>query len=139
MKYFLDTNICIYALKNKFPKIKEMMENLSPSDIAIPSMVKAELYYGALKSDRPNKMLSVLDKFLSPFKIIPFGENEIKAFGRIRTNLEKKGNIIGPYDLIIAATALSHGATFVTHNTREFERVEGLIIEDWTGEDTSNI
>jgi tRNA(fMet)-specific endonuclease VapC len=131
MKYFLDTNICIYALKDKFPRIKEKMERLSPSEIAIPSMVKAELYYGAQKSQNKNKVISALDKFLAPFDIIPFGDNEVMAYAEIRAKLEKSGKIIGPNDLIIAATTLSHGATLVTHNTREFERVEKLSVEDW--------
>jgi len=133
MKYFLDTNICIYALKNKFPRIKEMLKTFSPADIAIPSMVKAELYYGALKSEKKSKVISALEKFLSPFEIIPFGDKEIMTYARIRSNLEKSGNIIGPNDLIIAAITLSHGATLVTHNKNEFERVEDLVIEDWTG------
>lgn len=131
MKYFLDTNICIYALKSTFPQIQKRMEALFPSDVAIPSMVKAELYYGALKSQKKNKVLSALDKFLSPFEIIPFGDEEIMSYAKIRANLEKTGKIIGPNDLIIAATALSHGATLVTHNTKEFERVQDLLIEDW--------
>ncbi len=132
MKYFLDTNICIYALKSTFPQIMERMEEFSPSDIAIPSMVKAELYYGALKSQKKNKVFSALDKFLSPFEIIPFGDKEIMAYAKIRAGLEKIGKIIGPNDIIIAATALSHGATLVTHNTKEFERVQDLLVEDWT-------
>ncbi len=131
MKYFLDTNICIYALKDKFPRIKERMEKLSPSEIAIPSMVKAELYYGAQKSQNKNKVISALDKFLAPFDIIPFGDKEVMTYAEIRATLEKSGNIIGPNDLIIAATTLSHGATLVTHNTREFDRVENLSVEDW--------
>lgn len=131
MKYFLDTNICIYALKDKFPGIKEKMEKISPSEIAIPSMVKAELYYGAQKSQNKKKVISALDKFLAPFDIIPFGNKEVTAYAEIRAKLEKSGKIIGPNDLIIAATTLSHGATLVTHNTREFERVENLSVEDW--------
>jgi len=132
MKYFLDTNICIYALKDKFPCIKEIMRELSPVDIGIPAMVKAELYYGALKSNKKEKVFSALEKFLSPFEIVPFGDREIMAYGRIRTNLEREGKIIGPNDLIIAATAISHNMILVTHNKAEFERVEGLVIEDWT-------
>lgn len=131
MKYFLDTNICIYALKDKFPRIKEKMENLSPSEIAIPSMVKAELYYGAQKSQNKNKVISALNEFLAPFDIIPFGNKEVMTYAEIRDKLEKSGKIIGPNDIIIAATTLSHGATLVTHNTREFERVENLSVEDW--------
>jgi tRNA(fMet)-specific endonuclease VapC len=136
MKYFLDTNICIYALKDKFPHLKEMMEKLSPADIGIPAMVKAELYYGALKSNKKDKVFSALDRFLSPFDIIPFGDKEVMTYGRIRANLERDGNIIGPNDLIIAAITISNGAILVTHNKAEFDRVEGLVIEDWTGKVT---
>lgn len=132
MRYFLDTNICIYALKNTYPQIKRMIRNLSPVNIAIPSIVKAELFYGALKSQRKDKVISILKKFLSPFEIIPFGDGEIMTYARIRANLEEKGNIIGPNDLIIAAITLSHGATLVTHNIKEFERVDDLLLEDWT-------
>jgi tRNA(fMet)-specific endonuclease VapC len=78
-------------------------------------------------------VLSALDKFLSPFEIVPFGDKEIMAYAKIRAGLEKIGKIIGPNDIIIAATALSHGATLVTHNTKEFERVQDLLVEDWTG------
>lgn len=132
MKFFLDTNICIYALKNNFPQIRKKMESLAPSDIAIPSLVKAELYYGAFKSQNKQTVISVLDEFLAPFEIIPFSDGEIMAYAKIRASLEKKGTIIGPNDLLIAAIALSHNATLVTHNTREFKRVESLKIQDWT-------
>ena len=103
MKYFLDTNICIYALKNKFPRIKEKMERLSPSEIAIPSMVKTELYFGAQKSQNKKKVISTLDEFLAPFDVIPFGDPEAVTYAEIRAKLEKSGKIIGPNDLIIAA------------------------------------
>jgi tRNA(fMet)-specific endonuclease VapC len=132
MRFFLDTNICIYALNNKFPRIKLIIESLSPSDIGIPSIVKAELYYGALKSQKKDKVIPVLEKFLSPFEIVPFDDKEVKTYARIRADLEREGNIIGPNDLIVAAITLSHGATLVTHNTREFNRVENLLVEDWT-------
>lgn len=132
MKYLLDTNICIYALKNRYPGVKKIMINLPPSAIAIPSIVKAELYYGAVKSRKTDKVIPILEKFLAPFEIIPFGDKEIMTYANIRAKLEKDGNIIGPNDLIIAATALVRGATLVTHNTKEFKRVEELLLEDWT-------
>ncbi len=132
MRYFLDTNICIYALNNRYPRIKQIMKDLSPSDIAIPAMVKAELYYGALKSRKKTKVIAALDRFLFPFEIISFDDRVIMAYAQIRADLEKEGNIIGPNDLIIAATALSHEATLVTHNTQEFSRVDDLLLEDWT-------
>jgi tRNA(fMet)-specific endonuclease VapC len=108
------------------------METLSTLDIAIPSMVKAELYYGALKSEKKSKVISSLERFLSPFEVIALGDKEIMAYARIRANLKKAVTIIGPNDLIIAAITLSHGATLVTHNKNEFERVEDLLLEDWT-------
>lgn len=131
MKYFLDANICIYALKDKYPRIKEKIAALKPSDIAIPSIVKAELYYGAFKSQNKSKTLRILERFLGPYEIIPFGDNEIKSNAEIRSKLGKDGVIIGPNDLIIASTAISNGAILVTHNTKEFQRVENLSIEDW--------
>lgn len=132
MRFFLDTNICIYALNNKFPRIKLIIESLSPSDVGIPSIVKAELYYGALKSQKKDKVIPVLEKFLSPFEIVPFGDKEVKTYAQIRADLEREGNIIGPNDLIVAAITLSHSATLVTHNMREFQRVSNLLVEDWT-------
>lgn len=131
MRYFLDTNICIYALKNTYPNIQERMQDLSPDEIAIPSMVKAELYYGAFKSREKKRVILSLDHFLAPFEVIPFGDSEILVYAKIRAILEKKGKIIGPNDLIIAATAVSHSATLVSHNTKEFQRIEELLLEDW--------
>jgi tRNA(fMet)-specific endonuclease VapC len=133
MKYLLDTNICIYALKNTFPQILKNMKKKHPSDIAIPSIVKAELYYGAQKSLYREKVIQVLDSFLKPFFILPFDDKASLWYAKIRAELELNGYVIGPNDLIIAACALAHGSILVTHNIKEFQKVSGLHMEDWTG------
>jgi tRNA(fMet)-specific endonuclease VapC len=130
--HLLDTNICIYLLKGTFPALKTRLESRSPSTIAIPAIVKAELYFGANKSQSKEKTLKVLNAFLAPLPIIPFGDDESIIYGRIRAEMESEGLPIGPNDLLIASTALARGATLVTRNVKEFQRVKGLVWEDWT-------
>lgn len=132
MSYHLDTNICIYALKGIYPEIKNVMMRVGAFDIKIPSIVKAELLLGAKKSRMPEKTESLIAQFLSPYEIVPFDEQASLAYAEIRSNLEKTGKIIGPNDLIIAATVLSRNGTLITHNSREFKWVKNLKIEDWT-------
>jgi tRNA(fMet)-specific endonuclease VapC len=132
VSFFLDTNICIYALKGSFPEIARRLAARTPSDIKIPSMVEAELLFGAEKSGRRERTLEILDRFLSPFEIVPFCERAARHYARIRAQLEWTGASIGPNDLIIAATSMANGGTLITHNTAEFSRVDGLALEDWT-------
>jgi tRNA(fMet)-specific endonuclease VapC len=94
------------------------------------SIVKAELHYGALRSNNPPQALAKLAEFLAPFQSLPFHDQCAADYGRIRARLAQTGSLIGPNDLLIAAIAVVHGAILVTHNTREFRRVEGLAIED---------
>jgi tRNA(fMet)-specific endonuclease VapC len=130
--YLLDTHICIYLLKGMYPALKVHMQSHSPSSIGIPAIVKAELYFGAYESQNKEKTLKVLDAFLAPLSVLPFGDQEAFFYGRIRAELESEGQSIGPNDLLIASTALTCGAVLVTHNAQEFQRVKGLIWEDWT-------
>lgn len=130
--HLLDTNICIYHLKGTFPNLKTRLASHSPATVAIPAIVKAELYFGANKSQNKEKTLKALDAFLAPMAIIPFGDEESILYARIRADMETKGHSIGPNDLLIAATALARGAVLVTHNVKEFKRVNGLVWEDWT-------
>ncbi len=130
--YLLDTNICIYLLKGAFEPLKARFAGNPPSKIGIPAIVKAELYLGAYKSMRREATLAVLDAFLAPLRILPFGDEESIFYARIRSEMEAEGKPIGPNDLLIASTALAQGAVLVTHNTREFSRVRGLAWEDWT-------
>jgi len=132
MNYFLDTDICIYCLKNDFPAIKKSLQNSTPDHIKIPSMVRAELLLGALKSTDPKQALRLTEHFLEPYEIVPFAEQEAVTYAKTRCDLEKKGVSIGPNDLIIAAVVLTHQGTLVTHNTKEFNRIPGLLLEDWT-------
>ena len=95
------------------------------------SVVKAELLYGTLRSTRMSENLALLDRFFAPFPSLPFDDACADRTARIRTDLARAGNPIGPYDLMIAGTALAHDLTLVTHNVGEFARVPGLAIEDW--------
>jgi tRNA(fMet)-specific endonuclease VapC len=131
MKYLLDTNICIYIIKRKPSKIFKKFESLRISDVAISSITLAELEYGVYKSTQPEKNTIALTKFLAPISILPFEDTAAKVYGIIRTNLELKGQPIGPYDLLIAAHAHSLGLTLVTNNIKEFKKIKDLKLENW--------
>lgn len=132
MKYYLDTDICVFALKGRFPAIKKWLQSSAPDHIKIPSIVQSELLLGALKSANPRQTVHFIERFLEPYEIISFDSQAAIAYARIRHELEKNGKNIGPNDLIIAATVAANQGTLVTHNTKEFDRVPGLITEDWT-------
>lgn len=132
MNYFLDTDICIYALKGRYPQIARNMRQIQAADCKLPSLVKAELLLGAKKSNNPQKAHGVLQKFISPFEIIAFDNPACEIYADIRCQLEKKGQMIGPNDLIIAATVLAYNGILVTHNKKEFTRIKHLKLVDWT-------
>ena len=132
--YLLDTNICIYVLKNSYPALTDKVFSFNPSLIAMSSVTVFELEYGAEKSNWGERTRQKLRQFIAPFTILPFDSDDAVTAGRIRGVLEKQGNIIGPYDYQIAAQGISKGLTVVTHNTREFERIPGIILEDWVKE-----
>lgn len=132
MMYFLDTNIISYALRDKDSKVWDMLAKIPSTNIAIPSIVLAEIEYGAHKSNDYKKTLSLYKEFTGLFNSYPFcGYKMEEIYGDIRTKLEKKGTPIGSNDLLIASTVMAEGGTLVTHNTKEFSRIEGLKIEDW--------
>jgi tRNA(fMet)-specific endonuclease VapC len=131
MKYLLDTNICIYIIKRKPPKIFKKFESLKINDVAISSITLAELEYGVYKSTQPEKNMIALVKFLVPISILPYEDNAAKAFGIIRANLEPKGQSIGPYDLLIAAHAYSLGLILITNNIKEFKKIKELKLGNW--------
>lgn len=118
-------------LTGRSPAAKAKLDSLSPSNVLVCSVVKAELFRGAMKSNHPTRALAQQKRFLSLFSSLPFDDHAAEEFGRIRVDLALKGTPIGPYDLMIAAIAVSHGVTLVTRNTAEFSRVVGLSIEDW--------
>jgi tRNA(fMet)-specific endonuclease VapC len=129
--YLLDTNICIYIV-NKHPiEIVNRLEKYQPAEIKISAITAAEMEYGASKSKYREKNREALKKFLSPFEIINFDSTDAEIYGIMRAELERDGNIIGPYDMQLAAQALRADYVFVTNNIREFKKVKRLKIENW--------
>ena len=131
MKYLIDTNICIYIIKRKPPEVIARFIDLDIGDIAISSVSTSELYYGASKSQRVEENTKALNDFLMPIKVVSYNEASSVIYGEIRATLEKQGQVIGGMDMMIAAHALSLGVPLVTNNTKEFQRVEGLTVENW--------
>ena len=132
MKYFLDSNIYIYLNKKQFENIAAHLAFVEMDKIKIPSMVAAELFHGAYKSEYTEYNLARLNQFLSRYETVPFGEKAADCYGRIRADLEREGCIIGYNDMVIAATVLANEGVLVTRNVREFSRIKGLNIEDWS-------
>ncbi|WP_339135805.1 MAG: type II toxin-antitoxin system VapC family toxin [Candidatus Electrothrix sp. GW3-4] len=128
--YLLDTNTLIYFFKD-IGNVAETLLSKSPKDISIPSIVLYELEVGIAKSNNPKKRKKQLEALTSRITVQSFTPREAEVAAMIRADLEKKGRPIGPYDTLIAGTALSVNATLVTRNTKEFQRVSGLSLEDW--------
>ncbi len=131
MRFCLDTNTCIDAMKGTWPEMAELFRRHVPEDIGVPAMVRGELLLGALKSRNPGRTSEIVEAFLAPFEILPFDRAAAGHYADIRHQLENIGKPIGPNDLVIVATARSRNLTLVTHNRREFTRVLGLAAEDW--------
>ena len=129
--YLLDTNVCIYFMKNTYPILTERLLSHNPSNLLISSITVFELEYGAEKSNWGEKTRHKLAMFLSPFSILSFSSEDAVAAGRIRGYLERRGTPVGPYDIHIAAQGVSRGLTVITHNIGEFSRVPSLKLEDW--------
>ena len=128
--YLLDTNTLIYFFKGMGNVTRNLLTK-SPKDIAIPAIALYELEVGIAKSNNPKKRKKQLEALTSRITVLPFGAKEAEAAAGLRADLENSGNPIGPYDILIAGTALSANAILVTHNTKEFIRVKKLKIEDW--------
>lgn len=131
MKYLLDTNTCVAFLRGTHPAVAARMGAEPPGNVVLCSIVKAELIFGALRSARPSESLRRLDVFFSGFASLPFDDAAAGHYGRIRAALANAGTPIGPNDLLIASIAISNALTVVTHNLSEFQRVPGLLVEDW--------
>lgn len=128
---FLDTCVCVDFLRGRLKLGYELMRNSNPADFRLPSIVVAELWYGAEHSKNPSRELSVVEEFVGSFEIAPFDGDSAREYGRIRQQLNAKGLMIGDRDMMIAACALVNQATLVTNNTNEFKRVKGLRLESW--------
>jgi len=131
MKVMLDTNICIYIIKQKPTSVLERFAAFPVGDLGISVITLAELEYGASKSSEPDRNREALEQFVSPLEIAVFDRLATSVYGKIRALLEKRGRPIGSMDLLIAAHALSLNVRLVTNNMREFRRVPGLRVENW--------
>lgn len=127
----LDTNIVIFTMKNRPQRVRETFRQHS-GDLCISSVSHMELVYGAEKSDRPERNLDVLKGFVARLEIVPYDEKAAAHSGQIRSDLAKAGTPIGPYDQMIAGHARSLGLMLVSNNTKEFSRVAGLRLVDWS-------
>lgn len=130
LRYLLDTNICIYVIKNRPAEVREAF-NRHANHLCLSSVTLAELSYGAEKSAQPAHNLQVVESFVARLEVLPFEDRAAAHFGQIRAVLEREGRVIGAYDLMIAAHARSQGLTLVTNNVGEFQRVPGLMVENW--------
>ncbi|MDP3878317.1 MAG: type II toxin-antitoxin system VapC family toxin [Methylobacter sp.] len=131
MNYLLDSNACIVFLNKRSDKLKHRLELCQPEQILLCSVVKAELFYGAMKSQNPISSLAKVENFCAHFHSLPFDDKAALEYGKIRAELSAKGQPIGANDFMIAAIALANQVTLITHNTREFSKVSGLLLEDW--------
>ena len=131
MRYMLDTNIIIYAKDTRPEIVLERFRQYQPGDLCISSITMAELEYGVCNSSKPEQNRLALLTFLSNIDIIPFDTDAARSYGEIRYDLKSKGQLIGANDMLIAAHAKSLGYTLITNNTREFERVDGLLLDNW--------
>ncbi len=132
MKFLLDTNICVFLIRNQFESIREHIRSHQVGEIGVSAITESELRFGADKSSDPAKNHAVLERFFLTLPVLAFDSGCAREYGRIRAFLEKKGTPIGSLDMLIAAHALGQGLTIVTNNTGEFKRVPGLRVVDWT-------
>ena len=129
IKFLLDTNAVIALLNNVNSSISERVREHLPSDICISSIVSHELFYGAFKSQRMKNNVALVESL--QFEVLEFDKEDSRFAGEIRAQLTKKGTPIGPYDVLIAGQARARGLTLITNNMKEFERVNGLLVENW--------
>ena len=123
--------MCIYIIKKKPESVIKIFSKLKPGDVAISSITVSELFYGVAKSSKPNENTIALQEFLQPLAVIDFTAADSIIYGRVRTELEAKGQVIGAMDMLIAAIALSRGLILVTNNEKEFSRIKNLKLENW--------
>ncbi|MDO9227754.1 MAG: type II toxin-antitoxin system VapC family toxin [Pseudomonadota bacterium] len=128
-RYLLDTNTVIALLNDKDSRPSRRIRQLTPAQVCISAIVAHELFYGAFKSQRSERNLTLVDAL--QFEVLEFDREDARQAGAIRALLATKGTPIGPYDVLIAGQAKARDMILVTHNVQEFERVEGLSIEDW--------
>ena len=131
MTWFLDTNTCVYFLKGVHPEIRDVLLAKPPAQLGIPSLVAAELLFGAARSAHPRRNEERVRAFLAPFEVASFDAAAAAHYAHIRAVTEQAGTLVGPNDLVIAATVLARCGILVTHNLREFRRIPNLRVESW--------
>lgn len=131
-RYMLDTNICIYIAKHRPPEVKAHFERLKPGQLVMSAITYGELYYGACKSSQRTKALTQLEELVHDIPVENLDSAAARAYGEIRAALEKQGRLIGNNDLWIGAHAMALDVTLTTNNEREFKRIAGLSVENWT-------
>jgi tRNA(fMet)-specific endonuclease VapC len=129
--YLLDTNICIYLIKKHPPEVLARFQQIQLKQLYIPTITLFELYYGIEKNNSHQRNMLALENFIAPLTVVDFTLDAAKKAATIRNTLQKQGTPIGAYDIQIAAIALSLDMILLTNNTREFERVNGLKLENW--------
>ena len=132
MRYLLDTDICIYYINGFQPNVRENIHQHSASDIVVSAITKCEMYAGSSGSRNPARSRAEQDFFLLQFASLPFDDQAADKYGDVYAELKRSGNLISEIDTQIAAIALAHDLTLVTHNTRHFSRIPNLAFEDWT-------
>jgi tRNA(fMet)-specific endonuclease VapC len=131
-RYMLDTNICIYIAKYQPPRVKARFEQLKPGQLLMSAVTYGELYYGACKSNQRMRAIAQLGELLRDIPVEDLTLKAAQAYGEIRAALEQKGRVIGNNDLWIGAHAMALDVTLATNNEREFKRIAGLSVENWT-------
>lgn len=133
MKYLLDTNICIYIINNRFEYLIDRIESIGIENTAISTITISELEFGIAKSQSKfkNENRIALMEFLLPFKLLSYEQNDAYEYGIIRNDLQRRGTVVGNMDMLIASQALANNITLVTNNTKEFERIADLKIDNW--------
>jgi tRNA(fMet)-specific endonuclease VapC len=132
MRFMLDTNTCVDVIRRRNDRVLRRMQRLRPDDLCVSSVTLSELEYGAAKSSDPQRNRLALAEFMTPISVLPYDDAAAPVYGRVRAELERAGTPIGPLDTMIAAHALSLGLILVTDNEREFRRVSGLKVQNWT-------
>lgn len=129
--YLIDTDIIIYWLKDKYPKIKERIEKIEDSRIFISSITVAELYFGAYNSSKVDANLKLINELIREINVLNFDSKSGEHFGKIKTDLKSKGEILNDSDIFIASTAISNDLVLVTNNEKHFQRIKNLNIQNW--------
>ena len=130
LRYMLDTNICIYVIKSRPAGLRERFNSLA-DQLCISAITLAEIIYGAEKSARPVENLAIIEQFVARLDVLSFGERAATHYGQLRAELERAGHPVGIHDMMIGGHARSEGLTLVSNNLREFQRMDGLRLENW--------